>query len=216
MNTKLLIIALAILFILPSVSAATIHGTIYDTGFDILEGVLITINTVPEQAIVSIDGEYTLEVDPGDYTIIFEYYEGTELIYSSEENISIIDNGEYLRDVILLPALENGEIINIEEIYGENERAWWILGIVMIAIALIYIYLKYFRKKETKTELDEDDAEKVKEFIKKSKGRTTQKEIRKNLAMSEAKASLIVTELEHKGIVTRIKKGRANVIILNK
>ncbi len=86
----------------------------------------------------------------------------------------------------------------------------------MIAIALIYIYLKYFRKKETKTELDEDDAEKVKEFIKKSKGRTTQKEIRKNLAMSEAKASLIVTELEHKGIVTRIKKGRANVIILNK
>jgi len=216
MNIKPIIIALAILFILPSVSAATIHGTIYDTGFNVLEGVLITIDTVPEQAIVSIDGEYDLEVNPGDYTIIFEYYEGTELIYSSEENISIIDNGEYLRDVILLPALENGEIINIEEIYGENERAWWILGIVMIAIALIYIYLKYFRKKETKTELDEDDAEKVKEFIKKSKGRTTQKEIRKNLAMSEAKASLIVTELEHKGIVTRIKKGRANVIILNK
>ena len=214
MNIKPLLL-LVILFILPSISAATIHGTIYDTGFNILEGVLITINTVPEQAIVSIDGEYDLEVSPGEYTIIFEYYEGVDLTYNSEENISIIDNEDYLRDVILFPVLE-GEFPEIEDPYGEEGDSWWLVGIILAIVAIIYVYLKYFRKKETKTELDEDDAEKVIDFIKKENGRVTQKQIRKNLALSEAKASLIVTELEHKGVVTRIKKGRANVIILNK
>ena len=214
MNIKPLLL-LVILFILPSISAATIHGTIYDTGFNILEGVLITINTVPEQAIVSIDGEYDLEVAPGEYTIIFEYYDGVDLTYNSEENISIIDNGDYLRDVILFPVLED-EFPEIEDPYGEEEDSWWLVGMILAIVAVAYVYLRYFRKKETKTELDEDDAEKVIDFIKKENGRVTQKQIRKSMALSEAKASLIVTELEHKGIVTRIKKGRANVIILNK
>jgi len=53
-------------------------------------------------------------------------------------------------------------------------------------------------------------------FIKKEGGRTTQKEIRKNIGLGEAKVSLIITELEHKKKVKRIKKGRGNIIILNK
>ena len=41
------------------------------------------------------------------------------------------------------------------------------------------------------------------------------KELRKEmLYLSEAKVSLIVTELEHKGLVEKIKKGRGNVLIL--
>jgi len=54
------------------------------------------------------------------------------------------------------------------------------------------------------------------DIIKKEDGRTTQKEIRKQLPLSEAKVSLIITELEEKGVVKKIKKGRGNVIILNK
>ncbi len=34
------------------------------------------------------------------------------------------------------------------------------------------------------------------------------------LDLSEAKISLILTELEHKGKVEKIKKGRGNVILL--
>jgi len=44
--------------------------------------------------------------------------------------------------------------------------------------------------------------------------RMTQKEIRKEIPLSEAKISLIITEMEHKGIVQKIKKGRGNVIVL--
>ena len=47
-------------------------------------------------------------------------------------------------------------------------------------------------------------------------GRTTQKGIRKQIPLSEAKISLMIAELEHKGIVDKIKKGRGNIIILKK
>ncbi|PIU72321.1 hypothetical protein COS79_03525, partial [Candidatus Woesearchaeota archaeon CG06_land_8_20_14_3_00_33_13] len=53
-------------------------------------------------------------------------------------------------------------------------------------------------------------------IIKDNKGRVTQKEIRKQIPLSEAKISLMITELEDKGIVKRIKKGRGNIIILSK
>lgn len=45
-------------------------------------------------------------------------------------------------------------------------------------------------------------------------GRATQKELRKDLPFSEAKVSLMVSELEHDGKVTKIRKGRGNIIIL--
>jgi len=85
-------------------------------------------------------------------------------------------------------------------------------------------------KKETKEHI-EKEVEKVKlelkatknldkslkeivEFISNEGGRTTQTEIRNKFPSSEAKISLMITELEHKGIVKRIKKGRGNVIVL--
>ncbi|MCK5026255.1 MAG: winged helix-turn-helix transcriptional regulator, partial [Nanoarchaeota archaeon] len=52
------------------------------------------------------------------------------------------------------------------------------------------------------------------EVIRKNGGRTTQKEIRKQIPLSEAKISLMIAELEDKGIVKKIKKGRGNIIIL--
>jgi len=59
----------------------------------------------------------------------------------------------------------------------------------------------------------EDYYEKVLSIIRENK-RVTQKEIRNQVPLSEGKISLIITELEHKGIVEKIKKGRGNVIIL--
>ena len=42
----------------------------------------------------------------------------------------------------------------------------------------------------------------------------TQKDLRKHFAMSEAKISLMITELESLKKIKKIKKGRGNIIIL--
>ncbi|MBI2549486.1 hypothetical protein HYW21_09145 [Candidatus Woesearchaeota archaeon] len=60
-----------------------------------------------------------------------------------------------------------------------------------------------------------DDAKEVLKIIKEKEGRVTQKEIRKEIPLSEAKISLILTELEQRGFVRKIKKGRGNIVILN-
>lgn len=69
---------------------------------------------------------------------------------------------------------------------------------------------------EKKTKNPENDLDLIVSIIRKEGGRTTQKEIRKHIPLSEAKISLMIAELEHKGIVTKIKKGRGNIIILKK
>lgn len=47
-------------------------------------------------------------------------------------------------------------------------------------------------------------------------GRATQKALRKALPFSEAKVSLMVSELEHAGKISKIRKGRGNIIILKR
>ena len=88
-----------------------------------------------------------------------------------------------------------------------------ILGVFLI-ISIFAIWFKRQRKKKIPAEIDE--ADKVLHLIKKEGGRMTQKDIRKTLIMSEAKLSLIVTELMHKNKIEKIKKGRKNIIILKK
>lgn len=59
-----------------------------------------------------------------------------------------------------------------------------------------------------------DELNKVVEVLKAQGGRVTQKELRKAFPLSEGKVSLMITELEHKGVVEKIKKGRGNILIL--
>jgi uncharacterized membrane protein len=57
-----------------------------------------------------------------------------------------------------------------------------------------------------------DDLQKVFDVVKKSGGRITQKDLRNRLKYSEAKISLMVSDLEERGYVEKFKKGRGNVI----
>ncbi|MDP2750920.1 MAG: winged helix-turn-helix transcriptional regulator [Nanoarchaeota archaeon] len=70
-------------------------------------------------------------------------------------------------------------------------------------------------EQEAKHEIRVTDLEKILEILKKNDGRATQKEIRKEIPLSEAKISLMITDLEAKGKIRKIKKGRGNIIILN-
>ena len=73
-------------------------------------------------------------------------------------------------------------------------------------------------KKEVQEEIKimDTDLNKILSLLKKNKGRMTQREIRKEFPLSEAKVSLMITELESMDKVKKIKKGRGNVIIFKK
>jgi uncharacterized membrane protein len=66
---------------------------------------------------------------------------------------------------------------------------------------------------ENKTPELPEDLRELYDLILKKGGRTTQKEIRKDSRYGEAKVSLMLADLEDRGFVKKIKKGRSNIII---
>jgi len=58
------------------------------------------------------------------------------------------------------------------------------------------------------------DEKQLLELIKRLGGRVAQKELRKNIDWSEAAVSMTLSELEDKGFVRKIKKGRGNIVRL--
>lgn len=210
-----------ILLNLTSVYAARIYGTVYNIDLNLAKNTILNINTVPEQKYVSKDGTYSFTVPAGEY-IITASYQYNYKKYTLEQKITVREQGEYVFDLILFPDLSEEEDIvnteiNMENPFEEISILWYIGLFLAVIIGLgIFIYLKYIKKKPKKLELklEEDKTEEVIKFIKDQGGRVTQKDIRKKFPVSEAKVSLIITELEHKGIIEKIKKGRGNIIIL--
>ncbi|MBS3097240.1 hypothetical protein J4209_00425 [Candidatus Woesearchaeota archaeon] len=234
---KIAFLALFFLLFVNIAYAATIYGEIYDISLDKVEGVIVEINTLPNQQYVSKNGTYAFNVPVGDYTIKANYYLDNILESSTAERISVKTEGNFRLDLILFPSFEeennllNGTELDIA-IFEEKPVIWpYILIILLIILLIIFYYLKKGKKKkiETKEEKVEEKKEEIKEekkeilatdlsqilkIIKEEGGRATQKEIRKKIPLSEAKISLMIAELEHEGKIKKIKKGRGNIIIL--
>jgi len=232
-------ILLFILLITPLASAATLKGSIYDEKLDLAQDVLVEINTAPQQKYLAKTGTYSFELPVGKYTLTAK-----DAQYIITEQIEITSaQGEYLLDLFLLPDfVEEDELWQEtqQELPLDTEESsipiWsWIIAGIIFAVLLgriIYTRKRYgslwlFRKKikaESKKTLEQHKEELAQEpgyldqaleIIKKHDGRISQKELRKEMMyLSEAKVSLIVTELEHKEKVEKIKKGRGNVLIL--
>ncbi|RME54696.1 winged helix-turn-helix transcriptional regulator [Candidatus Woesearchaeota archaeon] len=229
---KKLIVMLILL--IPLVSAANLHGNVYNFDLELSKNVKITIDTQPEQVIISKDGSYMFNVPKGDYQLYAESYEDGEIVATAKENISVIDDGEYRFDIVLFPYLEDESNLLNENFeidpkeFQTNESVWWYVFTILISILVIFLGLVAVKKTRlsNKDKLEiavdsienqfEDDLEKVIKILEENNGRITQKELRKKLGLSEAKVSLMITELQHKNVVTKIKKGRANIIIMNK
>ncbi|MBP2030518.1 putative membrane protein [Methanohalophilus levihalophilus] len=60
-----------------------------------------------------------------------------------------------------------------------------------------------------------EDLKKIIDIIKSNGGRITQKELRQKVDYSEAKVSLMIADLENRGLVQKFKKGRGNIIVLS-
>ena len=219
-------------------TAATLQGSVYNSNFELEKDIIIEIDTKPLQKYLSKDGTYSFELPSGKYILTVR-----SSLYTIQEEI-VIDSseGEFIFDMFLLPDfIEEDELWqeteNELEVDPEKEKnflSYLIAGlIILFAIYRIIKARKKFgplRKfikrmkddraktiEQHKEELAQEPGyiEKALEILKKHDGRISQKELRKEmLYLSEAKVSLIVTELEHKGKVEKIKKGRGNVIIL--
>jgi len=233
MAVRALILLILLVLVSSTVLAATIEGSIYDIELNELNDVVVEIDTVPKQSFVSKDSRYSFDVPEGEYTITAKHEQGI-----AEESIIVNDDGKYNIDLILFPDLsEDVDLLDesdlVVETFEEPEKNsysfYYLIGFIAAIALIIWIIFHYKRKletslkkelkdlKDTQKEEKEDveaDLKELLDFIKKEGGRTTQKDLRKHFPQSEAKISLMVSELEHKGKIKKIKKGRGNIITL--
>ncbi|MFQ6129315.1 MAG: hypothetical protein ACE5OT_00695 [Candidatus Hadarchaeaceae archaeon] len=217
---------------------AAVHGTIYDLWtFTPLENVVIKVysdSTLQLQTVVP-DGTYSLFLPPGNYTITAKHYRDALLIYDTEENITLQENDNLTLDLIMFPTFEENELPgDYENIIPEFEeaeaRGIWLGLAVVLAIGTAGLIALYYRKILPKRKLAgvekvkepspvrivglPEDLKNVLDVIRESGGRINQVELRKKLPYSEAKVSLMIADLEDRGLVRKIKKGRGNIIVL--
>jgi uncharacterized membrane protein len=210
---------LLILLFLPAVNAANLYGDIYTWDLEKISGVKVIVDSTPRQSLISTDGSYGFELNPGVYNLYAEYNIEGIVIASSLEEIEITEDGNFRIDIILFPEMnyEDIEDINLDTLDIKTKGYDYLVGLAIILILTAFaIWFKRQKPKKKQTSLDIDESDKVLKLIKQQGGRITQKNIRKTLIMSEAKISLIIAELIHKNKIEKIKKGRGNIIILKK
>ncbi|MEK6984172.1 MAG: hypothetical protein AABX33_06375 [Nanoarchaeota archaeon] len=206
-------------------NAATISGTIYDLSLKKINNVRVEIDTTPKQLFIAQNGTYSFNVPYGAYTIKAQLMQKNATIASVREYITIKQDGSYNLDLILFPDIEEGieDIdINLHENFIETKNNMVLTTVIFLTLPLILAVIFYLTKNKKRVQVEikksedfEDrDLNRIISIIKQESGRTTQKEIRKQIPLSEAKISLMLAELEHKGIIEKIKKGRGNIIIL--
>ena len=136
------------------------------------------------------EGEYTISASATDVS-------GNEL--RTEEKIKVGSEDQRV-DLILKPAWD-----------------FTYVGVLAVFVLVAAVFLwsnKHWdakAKPKKPAELDAD-AKSVLKALDSFEGRTTQKELKETLKFSDAKLSLILTELEQIGKVKKFKRGRANIV----
>ena len=154
-----------------------------------------------------------------------------------------MQDGVFVHDLILEPYIEEEEALTnfsgleIESLtLDDTKKTDYLFIVVLVALIIVAAFLIYRvnkvmksfhtvkkevdvqQKVEPKTEEAQqlpEDLQQVIQFIREQQGRTTKKEVRAKFPQSEAKVSLMIADLEKRGLVKKVKKGRGNVIILN-
>jgi uncharacterized membrane protein len=211
---------------------ATVHGTIYDFwSYTPLENVEIKVysGSTLHSTVISTNGNYSLSLQPGSYEIVARYYQRMTLVYDDDENITLQQNDNVALDMIMFPAEidENSDNLDIMPDLDETGAALPWLGIAIgLIIFVIGVVVFYNRKimgmieKETSAPHATrvvgvpEELQAVLDIIKAGGGRMNQLELRQKLPWSEAKVSLMISDLEDRGLVRKIRKGRANIIVL--
>ncbi len=223
--------------------AATLHGTIYEwSDFEKpLKNAIVEVNSTPVQYMVATTGIYSFNLSTGNYLIRARYYRNNILEYTTEEEIRIDREGVFVHDLLLFPPtdteyeyLRDINLIGDIDIKSEDDPDNYVIPVLVILLfsALVVLYRVKKGKTIPKPVADEtvvpmaqppeavtrikelpEDLRGLYDIILGMGGRTTQKELRKKMAYSEAKVSLMLDDLEERGLIKKIKKGRSNIII---
>lgn len=169
-------------------------------------------------------GAYTLELGPGDYRIVARSPDGD---VRASENITLRADGRL--DLILLPELDLPELelgkellenLTLPPVPRAEAPPWpWVAagaGSVLAMVGVLLLLRRRSRAPAGKPSADglPDDLRAMVRVLREEGGRTTQKELRRRLSYSEAKVSLMVADLENRGLVRKFKVGRGNVVVL--
>ena len=201
-----LMLVIAVFSLLVSFSyAAFVYGEIYKAHtLEKINDTIVKIDGRFSYQLVIKKSNYSIDLPNGDYTIYAEHL-NNGVVYSAKEEVKIGANDQRI-DLALFPS-------------GNSADYLFAFGLIIIGLFLFYNVLKITTlKKEPATakkpkgmELDED-AKKVLQTLESFEGRATQKELKDSLNFSDAKLSLILSELENMQKIKKFKRGRGNII----
>jgi len=165
-------------------NAATISGTLFEWyTLEALDIAIVEIDTTPKQTIVTENGEYSFNVNPGTYNLQAHYFVENKLVYLTEETVTIEEEGDFTVDLLMFPSLEEPEFlfdetdelgVLLEELEEEPEDniGQIISGLVLfiIAVTLIVFGTRKITKKITGLEterigIEEKYFERPKDFL---------------------------------------------------
>jgi len=208
-----------------------------------LTNAIIEINSIPVQSKVATNGTYSFDnLQPGNYTIKARSYRNNVLEYSAQEEVQIVDrDGNFNIDILLFPPTDSdieylGDMNLTADIDIKNDGSWntYLLVAVILIILCSALFFLWMKKKKITSDgqviydppvqqpgkipdIPEkeipEDIQNLYSLIMKKGGRVTQKELRGEMKCSEAKVSLMLDDLQDRGYIKKIKKGRSNIII---
>ncbi len=211
-----------------SLHAVFLSGTIYDSDTDqVAKNILMKFSGVNTYQYFSKTGNFSINVVSGNYTVTLLDIMNDTVLRQGKEDISI--DSDSVIDFLIFPSDgDNAYGINVSEVFGsENVEStlipvapsyssylWVYLIVFLVLCGMLYYHV--FKKKaiqNSSTLILTSEEQLIYTLIKKEKI-VSQKELRKNVSFSEARVSMILSSLEEKGILKRIKKGNANELEL--
>lgn len=187
--TKIIAILLISILSFQLVSAISVHGTVYDLNLNKVENAVLEIDTSPKQQLIAKDGTYKFTVNPGNYTIKASSYNGRIIKLVARENISVIQEGDYVLDIILFPnfqeeeeIINNSSDINISSVDLEKtEDNFYLISFVAVLLLLIASVFFYFKLTSDSVKISRTNSrskrtiKKTKKSFEKLKGENTNK-----------------------------------------
>ena len=174
-----------------------------------------TLKSFAEESItITDDGDYVLDIllFPSYDEDILNETELSEITEDFEEDSKMIEESTnsnllYLIALIIIFVIVRFSIYVYKKRSSENEE--------IIEEFYIDTPEEITQTIETKTTAPlPSDLLEVMNIIKTNGGRITQKDLRSKLKYSEAKVSLMVSDLEQRGIIDKFKQGRGNIILI--